>query len=62
LPNELINSVTSLVENPDTGEQAYPLSRNSRHIKKLLITTGYLKDDTDAVSNGELVSQESKEY
>jgi 8-oxo-dGTP pyrophosphatase MutT (NUDIX family) len=42
-PDELVNSAISLEENPDTGKQFHPLSRNSRHIKKLLITTGYLK-------------------
>lgn len=42
-PDELVNSAVSLEENPDTGKQFHPLSRNSRHIKKLLITTGHLK-------------------
>ena len=40
-PNTLINSVTALQENPESGEKVYPLSRNSRHIKKLLTATGY---------------------
>lgn len=43
-PEELISSTTLLKENPDTGEQAYLLARNSRHIKKLLQVTGYLKE------------------
>ena len=42
-PDELVNSAVSLEENPDTGKQFHSLSRNSRHIKKLLIITGHLK-------------------
>lgn len=38
--NELIKSVTLLEENPITKEKKYPLSKNSRHIKKLLQATG----------------------
>lgn len=43
LPEELINSATSLRENPHTREKVYPLTQNSRHIKELLKTVGYLK-------------------
>ncbi len=43
LPDELINSTVSLKKNPYTGKILHPSSRNSRHIKKLLITTGYLE-------------------
>ena len=42
--DELVNSAISFEENPYTGKQFHPLSRNSRHIKKLLITTGHLKN------------------
>jgi 8-oxo-dGTP pyrophosphatase MutT (NUDIX family) len=35
-PEELIKDAISLEENKITGEKNYPLSRNSRHIKKLI--------------------------
>jgi len=35
-PDELIKATTSLEENKITGEKNYPLSRSSRHIKKLI--------------------------
>ncbi len=43
LPEELVNMAVSLEDNPDTGKHFHPLSRNSRHIKKLLINTGYIE-------------------
>ena len=35
-PEELIEATTVLKENNITKKEAYPLSRNSRHIKKLI--------------------------
>ncbi len=49
LPNELVNSVTILQENPYTKEKVYPLTQNSRHIKKLLQAVGYLKSSESKV-------------
>jgi 8-oxo-dGTP pyrophosphatase MutT (NUDIX family) len=43
-PDELVNSAISFEENPNTKKQFHPLSRNSRYIKKLLLTTGYLRN------------------
>ncbi len=41
-PEKLIEGVTTLETNPDTGKKTRPLSRNSRHIKKLLTSVGHL--------------------
>ena len=35
-PEDLVESATVLKENPETKEKVYPLTQNSRHIKKLL--------------------------
>lgn len=43
-PDELVNSAISFEENPNTKKQFHPLSRNSRYIKKLLLTTGHLRN------------------
>lgn len=40
-PRDLINTVTELEFNPATNKNTYSLSRNSRHIKKLLSVVGF---------------------
>ena len=42
-PSELVDSGTLLSENPYTQKKIYPLTQNSRHIKKLLAAVEYLK-------------------
>jgi len=42
-PGELVKYAVSFEENEVTGKQFHPLSRNSRYIKKLLSSTGYIE-------------------
>ncbi len=42
-PSELVDSATKLKKNLETKEVVYQLTKNSRHIKKILTAVGYLK-------------------